>query len=227
VSRDRFRVVLTYFRNILDPMLHRFKIERGATGNNLESLRSGEHGAGVGFFQFPSESDGQIDGIAVLPFCESADPAHVISAPCSDAVRVSSRACSWASGDRPAPTRPHGSALPVLSGRSCCQRLVGNATSSRRHDEAIQPLKGLALHVAVIQAEGELVDVAAKVLAAGVVIDANDAPFHDRENAFNAVRGDVATHVFARSVVDRIMAEEQSADPGVAHAGLLWCRDID
>jgi hypothetical protein len=58
---------------------------------------------------------------------------------------------SWASGDRREQHPRFG--LAPSARASCRQRLVGNATSARCRDEAIQPVKGLALHIAVVQAE--------------------------------------------------------------------------
>src|SRR3546814_16974402 len=58
-------------------------------------------------------------------------------------------------------------------------------------DEAIQALQGVALHVAVVEPEGELVNVAVQVLLAGVVVDTLQAPLQHREHAPNAVGGHV------------------------------------
>ena len=53
---------------------------------------------------------------------------------------------------------------------SCRQFLVGDPALGRGSDQAVKPLKGVALHVALVQPECELVDVAGKVLVAGVVV---------------------------------------------------------
>lgn len=131
---------------------------------------------------------------------------------CRADVRVFSLACFSALADTPAPRPRFDPAPSGASVCSCDQLLVGDALAGGRGYHRIEPSEGLALDVALVQSEGKLVEVAPRMLAAGVVINANDAAFHDRENAFDAVRCDVAAHVFARRVVDRIVAEEQPAD---------------
>lgn len=91
------------------------------------------------------------------------------------------------------------------------QCLVGEALASRAGHEAIEPVQSVPLHVAVIQAEGKFVNVAAQVLFAGVVIDADQAALHDREHTFDAVGGHVIADVFAFAVVDGFVVEKQPA----------------
>jgi hypothetical protein len=62
-----------------------------------------------------------------------------------------------------------------------------------------------------IESECELINVAAKVLLAGVMVDADQAAFHDREYALDAIGGHAVASVFAFAVVDTLVAEEQSA----------------
>ena len=50
--------------------------------------------------------------------------------------------------------------------------LVSDALPRDAGHEAVKPLQGVPLHVALIQAKRELVHVAVQVLVAGVVIDA-------------------------------------------------------
>src|SRR5580658_5784438 len=89
---------------------------------------------------------------------------------------VSSRPLSSASGDRPAPYRRW---PPVPSGvsavRSSDQVLIGEALPRRAAREAVEPVEGVALHVAFIESKRELVNVAVQVLVAGVMIDAVQA----------------------------------------------------
>src|SRR4051812_14004874 len=84
---------------------------------------------------------------------------------------------------------------------SCDQLLVGDAALGRGGNQAIQPLEGVALHVPLVEPEGELVDVAAKVFVAGVVIDAVQPALQDSPNGLDAVRVDAIARVFARAVV--------------------------
>lgn len=127
--------------------------------------------------------------------------------PCGG-VPVSSRACSWASGDRP----EHGlQSRPRLAGFSSCDQLrVSDATANRRGDHAVEPVERQALHVSVIEPERELVDVAPDVLRAGVVIDAMQPAFQDSPHAFDAVRRHAIADIFARAMVDRAVFEEQA-----------------
>jgi hypothetical protein len=52
---------------------------------------------------------------------------------------------------------------------SCDQSLVGEAFASHARDKAVKPCKGVVSHVAVIETERKFIDIAAKVLRAGVV----------------------------------------------------------
>ena len=97
---------------------------------------------------------------------------------------------------------------------------VGQALARNAVNEAIEPLHRVALHVALIQAERELVNVATKVLLAGVVVDADQAALHDREHAFDAVGGHAVADVFAFAVVDGFVIEEQTAKAAI-HASLI------
>src|SRR3990167_10481616 len=116
---------------------------------------------------------------------------------CAD-VRVFSLVCFSALADKPAQRRQSDPALSVASAYSRDQILVGNALASGGGDHRIEARESLALDVAFVQPERKFLDVPAQMLAACVVIDANHAALHDRENALNAVCGDVAAHVFAR-----------------------------
>jgi hypothetical protein len=118
------------------------------------------------------------------------------------------RALSWASDDRPA--QRQSTRLRRLSA-SMDQLLVGKAFASHAVHKAVQPLQRVPGDVAVIETEGELVNVAVQVLFAGVVIDAMDAALHHGKDAFNAVRGDVIADIFPVAVVHGLMVEEQTA----------------
>lgn len=64
---------------------------------------------------------------------------------------------------------------------------------------------------AVVIPEGELVQVTLKVLLAAVVIHTRHAALDDAEEAFDAVRGHVATGVFLGGVVHRLVLRELDA----------------
>jgi hypothetical protein len=57
--------------------------------------------------------------------------------------------------------------------------------------EAIDPRQVMVLDVAFTQLQRELIDVAAKMLWAGVMVDADQTALHDREKALDSVRGHV------------------------------------
>jgi hypothetical protein len=58
----------------------------------------------------------------------------------------------------------------------------------------------VALHIAIVQAERELIHIAVKMLWAGVVIDAVQAALHNGPNAFDAVRGNIVADILAVAV---------------------------
>lgn len=81
---------------------------------------------------------------------------------------VSALACSWPSVCRSA-QRPRFDPKPrVVS--SCDQLRIGDPLVRRGRDQAVEPVQRRHLDVAVVQPEGEFVDVAAQVLGAGMVI---------------------------------------------------------
>ena len=89
----------------------------------------------------------------------------------------------------------------------------------------MQPIKRVAFHVAIVQPERELVDVAAKVFRAGVMINAVKPTLQNGENAFHAVRRHVIADVFSRTVIDGVVLETGSADAMIDAAliGMQGC----
>src|SRR5580704_5655167 len=128
------------------------------------------------------------------------------------AASVSWRACSWASADtaercprsRPAP-------LAALLARSLRQYLVGQPLARNAVHEGVKPRQRVVFDVAFVEPEGELVNVAAKMLRAGVVIDADQPALENRKDALNAVRGDASAGELAERMVHCVVAEEQPA----------------
>lgn len=123
---------------------------------------------------------------------------------------VSSRAWISASVGKREPYPRSGRARRVAS--SLRERLVGDAFARRRTNKTIQSVQRVPLAVSIVEPKCELVDVSAKMLAAGVVVDAENAALHDSEYALDAVGGHVATHKLAATVVDGRVAEEQATD---------------
>ena len=73
----------------------------------------------------------------------------------------------------------------------------------------------MPLDIAFIEPERELVNVAAKVFRTGVVIDADQPAFQDREHAFDAVGRHVVTDEFGSAVVDGFVIEEQTGEAAI------------
>jgi hypothetical protein len=80
------------------------------------------------------------------------------------------------------------------------------------------------LHVPFVEAEGEFINVAAKMLFAGVMVDANQPALHDRENALRAVRGHAVADELAFTVIDRFVFKEHTADSCIC-SGLVGMQD--
>jgi len=112
--------------------------------------------------------------------------------------------------DRRAPHRQLHLALLAVSVGSLDQPLIGQALALRSAHEAIEPRHGVVFDVALVQAESKFIDVAIKMLCAGMMIDANDAALENRENAFHPVRGHAIADVFARAVIDGSVFETRT-----------------
>src|SRR5574337_313432 len=95
---------------------------------------------------------------------------------------------------------------------SCGEFLVCDAAASGSGNQVVQALEGMALDVPLVQPEGELVDVPAKVLLARLVVDAMNPALQDGPHGLNAVSVDAIADVFARAVVDGIALEEQPTE---------------
>lgn len=102
----------------------------------------------------------------------------------------------------------------TTDGRSCGQPRVGQALSADRLDHRIQPLKRVPFDVAFIQSEGELVQIAAKVLATHAVIHAVVATFQDCPDTFNSVRVGQTSRILASRMINRIVTEEKPVKVG-------------
>jgi hypothetical protein len=105
---------------------------------------------------------------------------------------------------------------PLRHGHLLCdQSFVGQPLPRDAINETAKPFQRVMHDVALVQPERKFIDVPAKVLRAGVMVDANQAALEDRENGLDAVRGHAVADVFASRVIDRVVVEEQAADPGV------------
>lgn len=82
-------------------------------------------------------------------------------------------------------------------------------------NETGEPVQSVPCYVSVIQSEGELVDVAAQMLLAGMVVNAMQTALQDRPNAFNAVGAHAVQYVLARTVVNCVVFEKQTVEAGI------------
>src|SRR5260370_40523851 len=103
-----------------------------------------------------------------------------------------------------------------LGARSLDQRFVGQPLAGHAVTQPVEPLQRMPLDMALVEPERELVNVAAKMLRTGVVIDANQAALQNRENALDAVGRYVVADELGSTVVDGFVIEEQAGEAAVA-----------
>src|SRR6266404_8671390 len=121
---------------------------------------------------------------------------------------IVSVACSSISAYRPKPHRLSCRGFQE-SISSLSQLLVGDSTARRGVNEAVQPDQRMMLYVALVQPEGELVNVAPKMLFARVMIHAVESALHHGPHALNAVRVHRAASEHARAMVHAAMLEQK------------------
>jgi hypothetical protein len=100
----------------------------------------------------------------------------------------------------------------VMEALSLDQRLICQTLPSDACNEAIEPSQCVVLDISFVQSEGKFIDVAAKMLWASMVIDADQTALENRENALNSVGSHVVSNILASAVVDGIMAETRVAN---------------
>jgi hypothetical protein len=115
--------------------------------------------------------------------------------------------------DRPAPHLRWRLTLLVVWGSSLDQPFIGEPLASHAINEAIKPHKGMVPDITFVQTERKLINVAAKMLTAGVVVDANQTALEDGKNAFNPVRGDGTAHIFTSAVIDSFVPKDCALMP--------------
>src|SRR3990167_213504 len=129
----------------------------------------------------------------------------------SSGVPAFSQVYSWASVGRRALCSQSGRARLEVCG-SLRQRLVRDSFTSRRTDKAVETIQRVPLNIAVVEAKRELVDVATKMLPAGVMVDAMHTTLEQRPYTLDAVGGHGSACVLTGTMIDRLMPEKQSAD---------------
>ena len=65
------------------------------------------------------------------------------------------------------------------------QPRIRQTLSVHSFDEAIEPVKRVNLHITFVQAKGEFINIAVKVLRAGMMVDAVHPALHDCPDALN------------------------------------------
>lgn len=118
---------------------------------------------------------------------------------CAASAGAFARADFWASVDSAEPCR---SRRPKASAFSCDQSLVGEALANHAGHKTVKSLQRVAGHVAIVQPKRKFIDVAAKMLGTGVVINADQPALHDRKNGLDAVGRNTGSDVFALAVID-------------------------
>src|ERR1700730_8941369 len=104
----------------------------------------------------------------------------------------------------PAPLTPSVTGALSFYQRLICQTLSGNASH-----EAIEPSERVVLNIAFVQAEGKFINIAAKMLLARMMIDADKPALENRENAFDTVCSNIVAGELSSFVIDRCMVESQ------------------
>ena len=92
---------------------------------------------------------------------------------------------------------------------------MGQALAGGRTDHGVKPVQRMVAHIAVIQAEGEFVNIATKMLHANLVIDARQTALEHRPNALNSVHAGLLVNVLTDAMVHRLVLVEKPAKVGV------------
>src|SRR5487761_818575 len=98
--------------------------------------------------------------------------------------------------------RPSCRGFPAVAVCSLDKRLIGEPLPGDVHDEAIQSVQSMALTIALVKPERELVNITVQMLFAHVVVDTVKTTLHHSPNAFNAVCRDAIVNVLAFAVID-------------------------
>ena len=123
------------------------------------------------------------------------------------AVRASSLACFSASAYVPALHRQFYAVHAESQASFLDEFLVRDPSAWSLLDETVEPVERMTLHIAIVQAEGELVNVPIQMLRAYLMINAVDSALHDCPHGFDAVGAHLAAHVFASAVIHGIVFE--------------------
>src|ERR1700746_2568239 len=126
-----------------------------------------------------------------------------------------SRSLAYAPARDPRSCRGSRAALVFERHHSCDQIRVGQALPGRAVHKAVEAQQGTPRHIAFVEPESELVNVAAQMLRADVVEGAVDASLQDRPYAFDAVDRDVIAAEFSSAVIDDLVLHNQGSQADV------------
>jgi hypothetical protein len=129
---------------------------------------------------------------------------------------VFSPASTSALADRRAPHQQSHLILLAVSALSLDQRLISEPLTSNAIHKAIQPYQGVVLDVAFVKPEGKFINIAVKMLLAGVVIHADQPALENSENALDAIGGHVVADIFPLTVIDRIVIEGHASNADIS-----------
>lgn len=102
--------------------------------------------------------------------------------------------------------------------RSSDHRLIGEPLAGDVINEAVEPIKSMSLHIALVESESELAHVAVKMLFADRVERAVDSAFEEGPNRLNAVGRHAIADVLAERVIDGFVLIVEMPQPVVAAA---------
>jgi hypothetical protein len=123
--------------------------------------------------------------------------------------------------DEPEPSQRSYPELRAVWGlHSSDQILVSRPLAGRAVNEAVDPLRGVPLDIAFIQAEGKLIDIAVHVLRADMVERAINAPLENGKETFDTIGRHVIADELARAVVDRLMGKPSEIAVGRELVGM-------
>jgi hypothetical protein len=110
-----------------------------------------------------------------------------------------------ASADKLVPRQQWRLTLLVVWRHSLREPLICQPFTSNAIHETSKSRQGMVLDVPLIEPERKLIDIAAKMFLASMVIDTDYAAFENRENALNSVGGHVIADKLASTMVDSFM----------------------
>src|SRR4051794_4712913 len=87
------------------------------------------------------------------------------------------------------------------------QILVSQPLAGRALNKAVDPLRRVPLHITLIEAKGELIDIAVHVLRADMVESSVNATLENGKETFDAVRRHVTANELGSSMIDRLMGK--------------------